>query len=149
MNSATGMSLRIYAWRKNNEEEKKTEMSSFILNTNQWPNTKSLNGGWSRLWQRVKVDSGIGLPLPNAQGKCAVAEFIDPDWGNMPELTWSPSHGFMNSATGVDSGVASTGSSFDNVFVGGGVSPSHAPFLQLTRVLQMLKGPEWKWYHAL
>jgi hypothetical protein len=30
----------------------------------QRPNPKSLTGGESRLWHRVKVDSGIGLPSP-------------------------------------------------------------------------------------
>jgi hypothetical protein len=27
------------------------------------PNPKSLTGGYSRLWHRVKVDSDIGLPM--------------------------------------------------------------------------------------
>ncbi len=45
----------------------------------QRPNPKSLTGGWSRLWHRVKVDSGTGLP---AHGTCVWVDYgVDIRWG--------------------------------------------------------------------
>jgi hypothetical protein len=44
---------------------KKEKPFTSSLNSVQRPNPKSLTGGSSRLWHRVKVDSGIGLPMVN------------------------------------------------------------------------------------
>ncbi len=58
---------RHYCWR---------EKSSFKLR----PNPKSLTGGLSQLWHRIKVDSDIGLPMVNA--KCVwVDSEVDIRWG--------------------------------------------------------------------
>ncbi len=48
-------------------------------------------------WLVDQVNSGIGLSYRSASHECSLAIRYD---NTMPELTLSPSHGFMNSATG-------------------------------------------------